>query len=124
MNKFLDIFFLAFHSLLTLFNMFGWAWKKTRLANLITLVLTFLAWFGLGIFYGIGYCPLTDWHFRILRNLGETDLPNSYITYVIHRISGISVPEKLIDIFTVAIFFLSLSVSAWLNIRDRGKKNK
>ncbi len=124
MNHFLDIFFLMFHTSLTMFNMLGWIWKKTRLANLLTLLLTFLAWFGLGIFYGIGYCPLTEWHFRILRNLGETNLPNSYIAYLIHRLSGISVPEKLVDFFTVAIFFLSLSVSVWLNLRDRGRKYK
>ncbi len=94
------------------------------MANLVTLFLTFLAWFGLGIFYGIGYCPLTDWHFRVLYNLGETNLPNSYLTYLIRRLTGYLPPEHLVDIFTIAFFFLSLALSVWLNIRDKLRKKK
>jgi len=48
--------------------------EKTRKANLILLLLTGLSWFGLGIFYGWGYCPLTDWHWKVLRELGETGI--------------------------------------------------
>ena len=124
MNRFLDLFFLIFHTALTLFNLTGWIWRKTRMANLVTLFLTFLAWFGLGIFYGIGYCPLTDWHFRVLYNLGETNLPNSYLTYLIRRLTGYLPPEHLVDIFTIAFFFLSLALSVWLNIRDKLRKKK
>ncbi len=68
--KFLDIFFTVFHSLLVLFILFGWIWKKTRRLNLICILLTGASWLFLGIFYGLGYCPLTDWHFNILRRLG------------------------------------------------------
>ena len=59
-----DIFFVVFHTALILFNMAGWIWKKTRLANLITLLLTGSSWLVLGLIVGsLGYCPLTDWHF-------------------------------------------------------------
>ncbi|MCK5838377.1 MAG: DUF2784 family protein, partial [Bacteroidales bacterium] len=71
MFKLADTFFIIFHTALTLFNLFGWIWQKTRKLNLIILLLTGFSWFGLGIFYGIGYCPLTDWHYRVLRKMGE-----------------------------------------------------
>ena len=85
---FLDFFFLIFHAIVTLFNLLGWIWKKTRKANIILLLLTAFAWFGLGVFYGIGYCPLTDWHWKVLEKLGENNLPYSYIKYLIDRITG------------------------------------
>jgi hypothetical protein len=122
MLKFLDIFFVISHTLLTLFNLFGWAWKPTRKANLITLLMTFGAWFGLGIFYGIGYCPLTDWHFRVLEKMGQTNLPNSYITYIVHRLVGLNLPERPVNVFTLAFFFLALFISLYLNLRKNPKK--
>jgi hypothetical protein len=62
----LDYLFLIFHSTLALFIVFGWIWHKTRLTNFITLALIALSWFGLGLFYGIGFCPLTEWHWQVL----------------------------------------------------------
>ncbi|MCB0386852.1 MAG: DUF2784 family protein, partial [Bdellovibrionales bacterium] len=46
--KFLDQFFIYFHLLLTLFNTFGWAWKKTRKVHLLTVGLTGFSWLILG----------------------------------------------------------------------------
>jgi hypothetical protein len=119
--RFLDIFFLVFHLILVVFNLFGWIYKPTRRLNLITLSLTFLAWFGLGIFYGIGYCPLTDWHWQVLMKLGVSDLPNSYITYLLERVFHLSVEERLIDIFTVVLFFTALVVSIIANLKMKKK---
>jgi len=113
-----DIFFLVFHSSLTVFNSLGWIWKKTRKLNLITLSLTGGSWFILGIFYGLGYCPLTEWHFQILKKLGETNLPTSYIKYLAHRISGIAFDAELVDTLTVTVFFVSLIISIVWNIHD------
>ena len=116
--KFADLFFLVFHAGWTLFNLFGWMWKKTRRLNLLTLVITGISWFVLGIFYGMGYCPLTDWHFRILAELGHKELPISYIEYVLERASGLDMNAGLVDMVTVAGFFLCLIISAYLNFRD------
>lgn len=125
MYKFFDIFFVAFHTTLILFNLFGWIWKKTRLANFITLVLTAASWFILGIFYGIGYCPLTDWHFNILRKLGEHGLPRSYIKYLVDRLAGLDVNSQLVDIATVVGLFLALALSVYTNFFfSKNKKRK
>jgi hypothetical protein len=115
---FLDYFFLIFHSFLTLFNLLGWIWKKTRKINLITLILTGLSWFVLGIFYGTGYCPLTDWHWHVLEKLGKHDLPYSYIKYLILRLTSLDVNASFVEYVTVIGFFVALVISVILNIRD------
>jgi len=126
--KFLDIFFTAFHSLLILFILFGWIWKKTRRLNLACILLTGASWVGLGIFYGWGYCPFTDWHFNILRKLGYADLPNSYISFIITRLTGMEINQHLVDTVTLWGLVLALVISIFLNFRNRfrparGKKD-
>jgi len=119
MFKFLDVFFVAFHSALIVFNIFGWIWIKTRKINLITLLLTGASWFILGIFYGWGYCPLTEWHWRVLYELGEVQLPNSYIQYLVNRITGINITGHLADIVTVVVYFVALAISLFANFKNR-----
>jgi hypothetical protein len=116
--KFLDIFFTAFHSLLVLFNMFGWIWKKTRRLNLICILLTAASWLLLGIFYGLGYCPLTDWHFTILRKLGYTNLPDSYLSFLFTRLTGLQVNQEWVDAVTLWGLVLALMISLYLNFRN------
>ena len=118
---FFDIFFIVFHSSLIVFNLFGWIWKKTRKANLITLSLTGASWFILGIFYGIGYCPLTDWHWRVLVRLGKADIPYSYIKYLIDRLFGTDINVQLVDYSTAILFFLALGFSVYFNLKGKKK---
>lgn len=118
-DQLLDIFFVVFHSSLILFNLFGWIWRKIRIWNLITLSLTGASWLFLGLIYGnLGYCPLTDWHFTILTRLGKTDLPDSYVKYLIDRITGLDINASLVDHVTLYAFLLALVCSLFLNIRD------
>nr|MBS0038048.1 DUF2784 domain-containing protein [Saprospiraceae bacterium] len=114
----LDYFFLIFHSLFTLFNALGWAVKKWRKWNLICLLLTGGSWFILGIFFGMGYCPFTDWHWQVLRELGHRDLPYSYIQYLLDRVFSVEVGAGFADTTTVVVFFVALAVSIYLNIVD------
>jgi len=115
MLKVLDFFFILFHTGLVFFNLFGWIFRKTRVWNLITLLLTGSSWFILGIFYGIGYCPFTDWHFRVLERMGETNLPVSYMEYIVERFLPVDVNPRLVDIFTVGLFFAALILSLVMN---------
>lgn len=116
MLKLLDFFFTGFHTCLILFNIFGWIFRFSRKLNLITLMLTGASWFVLGLFYGIGYCPLTDWHFKILERMGKTDLPSSYIAYLTLRLTGIEFQATVVDRITLFIFLLSLSLSVYFNV--------
>ena len=124
--KFLDIFFTVFHTILVIFNLFGWIWKPTRRLNLICLLLTAGSWVILGIFYGWGYCPLTDWHFSILSELGHTNLPDSYLSFLFTRLTGLSIDQSLVDAVTLWGLIVALAISLYLNLRhwfrSRGKK--
>ena len=117
MFKFLDIFFIVFHTMLILFNLFGWIWKKTRILNLITLILTGFSWIGLGLFYGWGYCFLTDWHWRVLEKTGESILSDSYIQYLLNRILGLHISEITAEYLTVILFVIALIFSVYFNLR-------
>jgi hypothetical protein len=108
-----------------LFNLFGWIWKKTRIYNLITLGITGASWLFLGMLVGtLGYCPLTDWHFRVLNKLGVTDLPNSYMKYLADRITGLDISASLVDKVTLYTFLAALIISLFLNIKGYLKKKQ
>ena len=97
-----DIALTLFHTLLILFNLLGWIWQGLRKWHLVSLLLTFASWVVLGIWYGWGYCPFTDWHWQVLRQLGHTHLPASYISFLITRLSGLQLPAQWVDAITLA----------------------
>ncbi len=114
----LDKFFFIFHSVIIVFNLFGWMWKKTRRANLIVLSLTGASWFVLGIWYGIGYCPCTDWHWQVRMELAHLDVPNSYVKFLIDSVTGLDVSAKAADGLTLTCFVLAFAASIYTNVRD------
>jgi len=114
----LDIGFFIFHTVLVLFNLFGWAWKATRRWNLATLLLTSVSWFVLGIWYGIGYCICTDFHFRVRRELGYHDTSNGYIQFLIKTLTGADLDPGLVQTVTAICFVVTLTISIFLNVRD------
>lgn len=115
--QFLNYFFFCFHTFLIFFNSFGWIFPKLRKWNLITLLLTAFSWFILGIWYGWGYCFCTDWHWAVRRHLGYYDMSNSYNHFLILKLTGINLSEKLVDVAAAIIFFVSLALSVWLNLK-------
>lgn len=123
MYELLNIFFLFFHTAWMLFNLFGWIWERVRKWNLLSLLLTAFSWFGLGIWYGLGYCPCTHWHWLVRRELGYTNMPNSYIKFLIQELTGINISAGAVDWLTGVSFSLALILSVVLNIKDY-KKNR
>ena len=124
MYFFIDKFFFIFHSSLIIFNLLGWVWKKTRKANLLTLLLTAFSWFILGIWYGYGFCPSTEWHWQVRMKLGQYDMPGSYIKFLIGTFTGLDVSSRLVDIFAVVFLLIALIASILTNVRDLRKKRK
>ena len=61
----LNILFFVLHSAWIALTCLGWAVRRTRLWQLAAVVLTALSWFGLGLIFGWGYCPCTDWHWQV-----------------------------------------------------------
>jgi Protein of Unknown function (DUF2784) len=122
MLSFLDIFFTIAHLALTLFNLTGWIWKRTRKAHLITLIVTALSWGVLGIWYGLGYCPLTDWHWQVKEKLGETNLPASFIKYYADKITGRDINPSLVDNVTLGCLIFAVVASVYVNFFLKKKK--
>jgi len=114
----IDYFFVVFHGFLTLFNLTGWLWRRTRRIHLVSVSLTILSWFGLGVFYGWGYCPCTEWHWQIKYKLGETDLPYSYVKYYTDKLTGFSCEPFVVDVTVVGLGLLAFGLSCWFNWQD------
>jgi len=114
-----NYFFYFFHTVLIVFNLFGWLYPRTRKLNLISLLATFGSWGLLGFWKGWGYCFLTDWHYQVLRALGEKGMPSSYITFLIEKITGLSLDPELVNTGTVSLALLALVFSVWVNLRKK-----
>ena len=120
--RLLDVLFVAFHALLVGFNLLGWAWRRTRRLHLITISATLLSWFGLGVVYGWGYCPLTDWHWDVKRALGETGLPASWVKYHLDRMTGLDWSSAAVDALVIGSAIGACLLSMALNWRDRVRR--
>jgi len=119
--QFLNIFFFIFHTALTLFNLLGWIWRSTRFLNLISILLTFSSWFILGIWYGWGYCPCTDWHWEVRQELGYKIQTHSYIKFLFSTITGLEIPAFIIEMITVTGLAMAFLLSSFTNYRDMKK---
>jgi ABC-type multidrug transport system permease subunit len=117
----LDILLTLFHLVIIGFNLFGWIWKPKL--HLILVLLTAGCWFILGIWFGWGYCPITDWEWQIKEKLGEQNLPNSFIKYYADKISGQNINSSLIDTLTAGCFFIAAIISVYLNFFRRKSKS-
>jgi hypothetical protein len=118
MDVALNAAFFLFHSIWIVFNLVGWGWRRTRRWHLATVSLTALSWFGLGYWYGWGYCPCTDWHWQVRERLG-LDNPPSYVQLLVRELIGPDLSPRIADILTVGAFLPAAAASVVLNIRDR-----
>jgi len=121
MLTFLDIFLSVAHISLTLFNLTGWIWRRTRKAHLVTLGLTLLSWFVFGIWYGWGYCFLTDWQWQVKEKLGETNLPASFIKYFADKISGKNFDPSFVDNVTLGCLLFAIAAAVYVNFIPKKK---
>lgn len=116
---FANYFFYTFHTILILFNLFGWLLARTRKLNLISLTATFGSWVLLGFWKGWGYCFLTDWHYQVLQRLGEHGMPSSYIAFLVQKIIGWLPDAWLVNTLTSGLALLALACSIWVNVRSK-----
>jgi hypothetical protein len=81
------------------------------------LSLTAVSWLGLGIWYGWGYCPSTDWHWRIRERLGYRD-PPSYVQVLINELTGVDLEADAANALALATLVIAGALTGFLNIRD------
>lgn len=113
-------FFHLIHLSLVGFTMTGWLVPRWRKAHLVSLAIVWASWLLLGLYVGhLGYCPLTDWHWQVKRQLGEFLLPPSYIEYLYWQAGGGDVPDKrMANIIAAAMGFVTL-LSLGIGLRNR-----
>ena len=108
MNLVLEVF----HIGLILVNSLAWLWPKTRLLHAWAINLTAVSWLGVGAWVGnIGYCFLTDIQWGIKRELGEENLPHSYIVYIFDEFLGLQISRTMADMGAAIVFAFSLLYS-------------
>jgi hypothetical protein len=117
----LNIVFFVFHTAFTLFNCIGWAFAKTRKLHLATMLLTVFSWFVLGIWFGWGYCACTEWHWQVREILGYHDRSNSYIHFLLLKLTGKDFDRQLVEYATLVIFLLSFGLNIYLRFKSRKK---
>jgi hypothetical protein len=121
--KFLDMLLTLTHLLLIGFNLFGWTWARTRKAHMVTVCATVFCWFVLGIWFGWGYCPITDWQWTVKEKLGESNLPNSFIKYYADKISGRNIDASIVDTTTLVLFLAVIILTIYFNFFKSRKQN-
>lgn len=111
----LDVLFTIIHLMLIGFNLLGWLWPRTRKLHLICVGATAFSWLILGWWFGLGYCPITDWQWQIKEKLGEQNLPNSFVKYWADKITGQDIAPSVVDTATAVFFGLAVLLSVYVN---------
>ena len=114
-----DYFFTIFHLFIILFTLLGWIWHRTRKLHFILVCATLSSWFILGIWFGIGYCPVTDWQWQVKESLGEQNLPASFIKYFADKISGRNIDAEVVDFFTGIGFLFAIIAAVYFRFFKR-----
>lgn len=99
------------------FVLLGWLIPEARLAHLALSLLTLGSWFILGRWLGEGYCPVSDWHWKIKASIGEGRPEGTYITFLLRKLTGRSLDSRQVDRIVVVVTFTVTALSLILNLR-------
>lgn len=114
-----DWFLFLFHTALVGFNCAGWAWKQTRRWHLATMGVTLISWLVLGLWFGAGYCICTDLHWRVRHALGQQVTEDTYIQYLVARVTGWTPDVHLATQAAGFVFAICAVLTITLNMSDR-----
>ena len=82
-------------------------------------ILTAASWFVLGIWFGMGYCPVTDWQWRVKELRGEMNLPGNFVEYFAEKLSNYNFDSQLVNIVTGVSFAVAALASLYVNFSGR-----
>jgi hypothetical protein len=113
---FLNALFHCLHIAVIVFVMTGWLFPPLRLAHLTLCLLTLASWFILGRWLGRGYCPVSDWHWKIKESLGSGRPDGTYIHLLLQYITGRELDSSSVDRWVVIGTLVLTGISIVLNI--------
>jgi hypothetical protein len=73
---------------------------------------------GLGLFYGWGYCPCTDWHWQIRARLGYVD-PPSYVQLLVTQLTGVDLGPQRSSALAVTTLVAAGVLGVASTVRER-----
>ena len=111
----LDVLLTIVHLAIIFFNLFGWIPASTRKWHLVFIILTAASWFILGIWFGMGYCPVTDWQWSVKEQLGERNLPSNFIEYFAEKTTGHDFSAQMVNTVIAVSFSLAALLSLYVN---------
>ena len=108
------------HLAIITFFLFGWLSEKTLVAHFILSLLILFSWCFLGIFFGFGYCLVTDIQWKIKRQMGEEPYTEYYVKYMLDKVTGIDTNPTTVNAVTTYTFFAILALSTVLVLMSNG----
>jgi hypothetical protein len=111
----LNCFFILSHVAIIVFTMVGWIFARTRKAHLAFVLLIIFSWLVLGLRYGFGYCFWTEWHWQVREKMGEHNLPNSFVEYMLESFTGHDWNSLFVDWITAMSVIIAGALSAYRN---------
>jgi len=114
--RIVNALFHVIHLAIIFFVMFAWLFPALRLAHLVLILLTLGSWFILGRWFGRGYCPVSDWHWKAKAALGEQRPGGTYIHTVLQQLSGRDLNAGTVDKVVVMVTFALAAISLALNL--------
>jgi Protein of Unknown function (DUF2784) len=108
--------FHVFHMAIIFFVMFAWIFPALRAAHLVLILLTLGSWFILGRWFGRGYCPVSDWHWKAKAALGEEKPSGTYIHTVLQQLTRRNLSAVTVDKVVVMVTLALAAISLALNL--------
>ena len=115
----MNIFFHLVHLAIIFFFLFGWLLSQTVLAHFILSILILLSWYGLGFFFGFGYCLVTDIQWKTKKRMGQEPYTEYYIKYMLDKMTGLDLNPNTVNAITTYTFFIILLFSTALILNRR-----
>lgn len=100
------------------FVLVGWLIPGARPAHLVLSLLTLGSWFVLGRWMGEGYCPVSDWHWKIKGAIGEGRPTVTYITFILRKITRTELDSNQVDRVVVVVTITVTLLSLFLNLKQ------
>lgn len=114
----LDFLMHIIHLSLISFMLTGWVFEATRFPHYVLIWLIFGSWFGLGIFYGFGYCLVTDLQWRVKEKLGNPPSTKFYVKHMIDKVISHDIDETLINHISSYTYYGVFLISNFLFLKN------
>jgi hypothetical protein len=113
----LNALFHVVHVAIIGFVAIGWIFPRLLPAHLALALATLASWFILGRWLGRGYCPVSDWHWRIKGKLGAGRPQGTYIHQLLQNLCGAKLDSERVDKAVVFCTVLVTAISLVLNFK-------